>query len=297
MKIADFQIYPSLLIKYQELLDYRLVAEEPWNKDADGDYKLTPDEMYLKIEAELIDSINRCPHTPSEAADKGTAFNEIVDCIHEKRTSAVDGLTIQSVRDADGNVTNIHAEINEFAFDFDPLICRKTALFFKGSLTQFLCDAVMHTKFGDVRLYGYIDEWKGDKIYDIKTTSRYTLGKYEHGWQRHVYPWCVIEMGLADTITSFVYYIVEWAYQAQGAPISAKGEYIEEYVYNHRESGEKIREILESFIDWLLHRTEDGFITSKKIFGEENPEGYVGTPVDIERLENYLFPKSEIKFN
>lgn len=297
MRIADFQIYPSLLIKYQDLLDYRLVAEEPWNKDSEGNYKLTPEEMYVKIEAELIDSINRCPKTPSEAADKGTAFNEIVDCIHEGRKSAVEGLDIVSERGADNKPVAIRAAINGFDFIFDPGICRETAAFFKGSLTQFFCDAVMHTKFGDVRLYGYIDEWLGDKIYDIKTTSRYSLGKYEHGWQRHVYPWCVIEMGLTDRVTSFVYYVVEWAYQAQGAPISAKNVFVEEYDYNHRESGLKIRGMVESFIDWLTCRDNDGFITSRKVFGGENPEGYEGVPVDVKKLEEYLFPKTEIKFN
>lgn len=296
MKTADYQIYPSLLIKYQELLDYRLVAEESWNKDAEGGYKLTPEEMYVKIESELIDSVNRCPKTPSAAADKGTAFNEIVDCIHEKRKPGIAGLDISTVRNATGKTVSIHAAINGFTFHFAPAVCKKTAAFFDGSLTQFLCDAVMPTKYGDVRLYGYIDEWKGDRIYDIKTTSRYKLGKYEHGWQRHVYPWCVIEMGLTDKVTSFVYYIVEWANKGRGSLVDSNAVYIEEYDYNHRESGGKIRDILESFIDWLEHRKADGFLTSQRIFGGADPEGYEGVPVDTARLDDYLFPKTTINF-
>ena len=44
--------------------------------------------------------------------------------------------------------------------------------------------AVIPTRYGDVELYGYIDELVRDTVYDIKTTSKYDFGKYEHGWQR-----------------------------------------------------------------------------------------------------------------
>ena len=52
----EFKIYPSLLDKFQEFLDYEQAAEEPWNKVSEtakekgqypdlevGDYILSPD--------------------------------------------------------------------------------------------------------------------------------------------------------------------------------------------------------------------------------------------------------------
>lgn len=35
--------------------------------------------------------------------------------------------------------------------------------------------AVIPTRYGDVELYGYIDELVRDTVYDIKTTSKYDL--------------------------------------------------------------------------------------------------------------------------
>lgn len=296
---VDYRIYPSLLIAYQNLLDYEQVAEEDWNKvseaahnrgeylDRDiGDYKLTPDEMYLKLEADLIDSINRIDGQYGEAAEKGTAFNEIVDCLIENRKSSREDCKIYSTTNISG-IKVIRAEINGFTFDFDINLCKNVAGYFDGSVTQFFAEATMQTTYGNVLLYGYIDEWVGNKMYDIKTTSRYDWGKFEHGWQRHVYPWCVIEAGMTTEIESFSYYVVEWAYQREGDAISAKGIYHETYTYSHEESGRKIREMLESFIEWLESRRE--FIQDKRIFGGHNPEGWHGQPVDVKKLEETIF--------
>lgn len=298
----EYCIYPSLLQGFQNLLDYEQVAEEDWNKVSEsaqsrgefldreiGDYKLTPDEMYLKLEADLIDSINRIDGAFGEAADKGTAFNEIVDCLIEKRKSSRDDCKIYSEKKDNGD-TVIRAEIHDFSFEFDPKLCKEVASCFPGSLTQYCAKADMNTRYGTVHLYGFIDEWVGDKIIDIKTTSRYDFGKFEKGWQRHVYPWCVIENGDATEIESFTYFVVEWAYQRQGEPIKAKNIYEETYTYNHEDSGRKIKEMCESFIEWLESRRE--FIQDKKIFGGENPKDWHGTPVDIQKLEKIIFKET-----
>ncbi len=284
-----YRIYPSLLDKFQELLDYEKVAEEDWNKDSDGEYKLTPDEMYSKIESELIDSINRCPRVPNEAADKGTAFNEIVDCLIENRKSNREDCKIYSTKNEYG-VKVIRAEINGFTFDYDVRLCKETAEFFAGSLTQFFAESVMSTSYGDVEIYGFIDEWPNNLMFDIKTTGRYTFGKYEQKWQRHAYPWCVINSGLATEIESFTYFVIEWAYQRAGEPLTAKSVTQETYTYDHQDSGIKLRDHIERFIDWLESRRE--FIQDKKIFGGENPKGFVGTHIDMEKLNQVQLQKS-----
>lgn len=294
-----YRIYPSLLDKYQDLLDYETIAEEDWNKVSEtalergefkgcdaGDYKLTPDEMYLKLEAELIDTINRCPRKPNEAADKGTAFNEIVDCLIEGRGSSREDCKIYSCYNKGGlnAIKIIRAEINGFVFDYDVKLCKETAKAFDGSVTQYLTSAVMETAFGSVEIYGFIDEWVGNRMVDIKTTGKYSFGKYEKKWQRHAYPWCAIESGDAEEIESFTYWVLEWAYQRQGDPLKAKSITEETYTYDHQNTSLLLRQHVESLIGWLEYRKE--FIQDKRIFGGENPEGWHGTPVDPALLEH-----------
>lgn len=298
----NYRIYPSLLIAFQKLLDYEQVAEEDWNKVSEaahnrgeyldkevGDYKLDPDEMYLKLECDLLDSINRIDGEYGEAADKGTAFNEIVDALIERRKSNREDCKIYSAIDEAG-IKVIRADIHDYSFDFDIALCKQAANFFKGSVTQYLAQASINTAYGTVLLYGYIDEWVGNKMYDIKTTSNYSWGKFEKGWQRYVYPYCVIEAGDTTEVDSFTYWVVEWAKNNESNIITAKGIYKEEYTYNHQEATEKIREMCECFIEWLNARKE--FIQDKRIFGGKNPPNWHGQPTDIETLKQFLFTNS-----
>ncbi len=281
--MIKYNIYPSLLIKYQELLDYEYLYNEYWGNSDDPKYNL--EEFYLIQEANLINSINRVPFE-NEAASCGTAFNEIVDCLIENRKSSREDCIIKSKKDNNGN-TVIEARIHDFVFDFDLQLCRETADYFTGSIPQYLAKTVMSTDYGNVLLYGFADEWVSSQMFDIKTTGKYSWGKFEKGWQRHVYPWCAIESGDATEIESFTYYVIEWAYQRKGEPLKAKGVYLETYTYNHEESGVMIREILESFIGWLLSRRI--FIQDQRIFGGKNPEGWHSRPVDIKELEKAIF--------
>lgn len=284
-----YRIYPSLLDKFQDLLDYEKVAEEDWNKVSEsaiergeypgceiGDYKLSPDEMYDKIEIELINSINRCPKAANEAADKGTAFNEIVDCLIENRKSEKDDCRIYSTTNSGGRRI-IRSEINGFTFDFDLDLCKRVANDFKGSLPQFFVSGIINTRYGDVEIYGFMDEWKGNEITDLKTTGTYSFGKFERKWQRHAYPWCAIESGLTTEVAFFTYYVIEWAYQRRGDPLTAKTITQETYNYDHPTSGMLLRQHTESFIEWLDAHRE--YITDQRIFGGTNPEGYEGIPI------------------
>lgn len=278
LRQPDYRIYPSLLDKFQDLLDYEIVAEQPWNKSGD-DYKLTPDEMYYQIESELIDMINRVDGEPIEAADRGTAFNEIVDCLIEKRPCEREDMKIHSTRLTDTQRV-IVAEINSFTFVYDAEFCKRVAALFPHSLTQYLCEATMQTSRGAVLLYGYIDEWVGRRLFDIKTTGYYQFGKFERKWQRHLYPWCVVESGMATEIESFEYTVVVFPKNQ----FVLSGEiYPEVYTYNHKQSGMLLRNHVEAFIDWLESRRR--FITNPRIFGGILPEGYVGIPVDINLLK------------
>lgn len=292
--MPNYRIFPSLLDKFQSLIDYEQEAEQPWNivsenahnngKHLDkevGDYILSPDEMYYKIEAELIDTINRVDGVPIEAADKGTCFNEIVDCLIENRKSSRSDIEIHSEK-LDDNTTAIIAEMNGFRFVYDAKFCREVANYFKGAITQHLCNASILTKYGDVQIYGYIDEWLPNRICDIKTTSYYSFGKFESKWQRYAYPYCVIASGEATQVDEFEYTIYVW----NKAPLLTATQYKEVYTYRHQQATEKLRAIIEHFLWWL--NSHKHFITDKKIFGGVNPDGYIGTPINVEQLKSKI---------
>lgn len=285
MSTPKYRIYPSVLDKFQKFLDSDLVAEEFWNKDSEGDYKLSPEEMSVQLEQELLDCINRVPHEPSEAADKGTAFNEVIDCIIEHHPCEREDMEIFSsnsfrVLDVYGNpndsetcdvehhdecMPNIHVKFNGWDFHYDSFLCKDVAQYFKGCIPQYTCSAILPTIYGDVELYGHVDYINTNKIHDLKTTKNYTFGNYEKYWQRHLYPYCLIESGDMEEVTEFEFTIVKWR-ELKNKPIS--GDIFKEvYTYSHVASTKALRCICEAFIEWLeanRHR-----ITDKKIFGGE----------------------------
>lgn len=265
MSNIRYKIYPSLLDKFQSYLDADQAAEEFWNLDSEGDYKETADEMSDRLEKELLDAVNRVPHEPIEAADKGTCFNEIIDCLVAGRKCEYEGMDVQSGEVAGNRV--ITAKLNGFTFHYDVEMCKEVARNFWGAISQHRCEAVLPTKYGDVELYGYADEIVADVVYDIKTTSRYDFGKYGKGWQRHVYPWCLVKSGEMTDVSAFAYDVVVWSGGSARNPILNGKFYRETYDFHYEQSEVAIRQIVERFIEWLeAHREQ---ITDKKIFAEE----------------------------
>ena len=70
--------------------------------------------------------------------------------------------------------------------------------------------AILPTIYGDVELYGHVDYINTNKIHDLKTTKNYTFGNYEKYWQRHLYPYCLIESGEMEEVTEFEFTVVKW---------------------------------------------------------------------------------------
>lgn len=319
--MSRYSIYPSLLDKFQDLLHYDMVAEQPWNKVSEsalakglypgkevGDYILSPDEMAEKIEVELINSINRCPKQPMEAADAGTCFNEVVDCLIKRKNTERTDMTIRTLRRDDGTPFAIEAKMNGFTFYYNVSLCRDLAAYFHDAISQYLVQAGLDTRYGEVTLYGYIDEWIGNRIYDIKTTSMYDFGKFADKTQKLVYPFCAVESGMVDSITEFEYTIVKWKknnkdviyttrlcsdgvdnmndYEVQQPvyiDVWSADCFREVYTYNHEDARRMLQLLCERFIEWLEYRKK--YITDKKIFGGENPDGYVGK--EIEKIIGY----------
>ena len=268
----DYAIYPTLLDSWWKFQNQRLEEffyqdeQGGWHlnyNEADGTYHYSQEEMDALLEQELIDKINRVSQEPSEAASKGTIFNEIVDCIIEHRACHHEGWTVESVADENGNKTAIHGALDGFNFYFDAAFCKQVAAYFADALPQYYIEAVLPVRYGNVLLYGWIDELCKDVVKDIKTTKRYEFGQYQHYWQRHVYPYCLIEHGDCKTIKGFEFTVIKWAGRAN----KLAGEMFKEYyTYDHCESSSLLRQECERFIEWLEQNRNK--ITNLKIFNE-----------------------------
>ena len=97
MSQPKYRIYPSLLDKFEDYLRADEEAESFFNVDRDtGEYKRSPDEIEAELKRSLIDAINRVPFS-SEAADKGTAFNALIDSMIHLSTCPMIQLSICSM--------------------------------------------------------------------------------------------------------------------------------------------------------------------------------------------------------
>lgn len=263
-----YRITPTLLNKWTELVN----ADRDWETyyGSADEPSLSSEDYYKKKEQELIEAINRVPFT-SEAASKGTALNELVDCIVDKRKPRED-MVVERVYEQDGcentNVVALRAELDGFSFIFDVNLVRQLASYFKGAICQHRCEAVMDTSFGPVILYGDADYILRDVVYDLKTTSKYSAyGKFEEGWQKDLYPWALIESGEMEGITGFEYTVVPLSGGTATSPLITGEIKSEWYDYSHGMATRRLRQALEAFLPWVEeHRS---LITHKRIFNQE----------------------------
>lgn len=250
-RFVSYNIYPTLLDKFQSYLDSEVAWENFYGSSLDPE--ITFDEYENKCLKELIDSINRVPFD-SEAADRGTCFNEVVDMIilGLKESKKIDVFS-----DIERNV--IFARLKERPereFSYPIPLCKEFATYYKGAIPQYYVSAILPTIYGIVNLYGYIDELMPTSVHDIKTTQTYKVGKYSKNWQHHVYPYCLVESG--NKIDYFEYNVALLQKNIQ--------TYTERYNYNHEESKRKLTAQCEWFIEFLNANKEK--ITDLKIFNK-----------------------------
>lgn len=249
-----YRIYATLLDAFGQLER----ADALWEKyyGFSEEPPCTPEEFREKLERELVDKVNRVPFE-SEAADRGTAFNEVVDALIENRKPRL--MNIERTTSL-----QYRAEFNGRTFLFPIQLCVDMASIYKGAITQHRVSGVMDTMYGDVELYGVIDELMPLTVHDIKTTGSYSVGKFKHNNQHLIYPWALRKMGV--DIPTFHYDVVEMGKPRRDGTYTVE-RYQETYVYEHSRDEKVLRERVEDFIIWLeMHRAE---ITDKKIFGGE----------------------------
>ena len=198
---------------------------------------------------DFIDRLNRKPFH-SEAAMKGTAFNELIDLLITQKASIRDFPT-----DKKGNLLFPYEENGDKKeYPFKPDIVRIFVSKLVGSVPQKFTEAVLPTRRGNVMLYGYVDEILKNKVIDIKTTGRYTFPKYLKAWQSKVYPYCLKKQGVF--VDTFEYLVTDF-----------RNVYVEEYPYKPEKDIVELQRFSEQLIDFI--ETHKHLITSPKLFNAE----------------------------
>ena len=117
-------------------------------------------------------------------------------------------------------------------------------------------EAVLSTRYGDVLLYGYIDELMPTCVHDIKTTGKYSVGKFLHHWQHIVYPYALQQEG--NDIFDFEYNIAVMA--KYGEPKT----YTEAYSFVPDRDIPRLQAHCEGLMEFIELKRD--LITDKKIF-------------------------------
>lgn len=261
----SYLFYATLLDGYQNYLSSSEIYQKFWGFSDEPE--LTEEEFEQKQLQSLIDRINRVPFD-SEAADQGTAFNEVIDCIILKKKSEI--MEVESIREtisADSNgkpivekILAFKAVYNEREFIFPAELCFEFSMYYHGAVPQVRTEAILPTKYGNVLLYGYIDELMPTSVHDIKTTKSYTAGDFKNHWQHIVYPYCLNQNG--NSVFDFEYNIAVINRLKSGAVnYTTHTEY---YAFNPETDTQRLTKHVEGLIEFL--EANKHLITDKKIF-------------------------------
>lgn len=311
---ADYAFSPSLLDAFQRMVDTK--AEDFFYQDETGAWHLnwneteetlhySEEEVDALLKQEFLDKVNKVPTPPSEAASKGTAFNEIIDCLVKKCKPTNPDIVIKTVLDGndlfearpkpapiviDGKelmdyvatdefrqacfdqfakigVPFIYASLDGFEFFFDKNFCLEAAEYFKDSICQYYTKGMLETSKGVVELHGYIDYLRMMKVFDCKTTKRYTFGDFQKKWQRFTYPYTLIESGMMNEVSSFEFTVYLLKGGTKTAPLISGTQYKEVYTYDHEQATMMLTQQCERLIEFL--EANKSLITNMKIFGED----------------------------
>lgn len=187
---------------------------------------------------ELIDKINRVEKPKSLAMEKGIVFEDLVYCIKnpDDRKYSLNDLFRLGLDRCFGLAETINKKLGEE--------------YYKQEYIQ----TVIKRPEGNIKLYGYLDaRCIQPRLVDIKTTAKYSKGKFKNNWQHRTY--LEIEDRNKTGFNQFTYLATDF-----------KNIYEEHYEYDVIESFALYDKISE-FIGFLEENRE--LITDRKIFGGE----------------------------
>lgn len=160
--------------------------------DAFAWYQVSESE---NAEQELLDKINRVPITDEKALERVNRGKELNDL--------VDGILRGEIELTDETVS-----FNYGGFEFRATVIRELVQYLSGAVIQHRTSTIIIANGVAVEVYGVADYIKQNKCIDLKTTSGYDLGKYKDSMQRHLYPVCLYNEGIA--IDEFEFLITDF---------------------------------------------------------------------------------------
>lgn len=309
----NYCLSPSLLDAFQRMVDTKVeeffYQDETgawhlnWN-DAEETFHYSEEEVDALLKQEFIDKVNKVPTPPSEAASKGTAFNEIVDCLVKKCKPSNPSIVIKTIRSGEDlfdarpkpapllvngqemmdavatqelkkkcfeefakiGVPFIYSALDGFEFFFDKDFCIEAAEYFKNCICQYYTKGLLETSKGIVELHGYIDYLRQDRLFDAKTTKQYAFGNYQKKWQRYTYPFTLIESGMMNEVNSFEFTIYLLKGGSIRTPLITGTQYKEVYTYDHEQARKMLTQQCERVIEFLEENIS--LISNKKVFGQ-----------------------------
>lgn len=254
---------PSLLNAFSNYLSCEKVWEKYYGFSEEP--KISLEDFEKQTFDDFINTINKVETEPSEAADRGTCFNEVVDLlVHNIKPTQCE---VQECKQDDGKIYGYNATMNGFEFFYPiELVNIFVAYYEPNKMAQYHASAILTTKYGNVKLHGYIDEMNPLSVHDIKTTTSYEPFKYENTWQHKVYPYCLRKNG--SKVDTFVYDVCFWPSKKDGKVDTKTFEiHHEKYVYDDERCESELVGICEDLIDFL--EENKSLITNEKVFGKE----------------------------
>lgn len=214
-------------------------------------------EYYKNSESEdafqsLLNSINKVEFS-SEPADKGTAFNELIDKALADPIQ-MDNCIKNGQKEIEYHYTNRVGLA--YKFNFKTELVKSLFDYFQGAVSQLYVESTINVNGVDVLLYGYLDYNIMDCCHDLKTTSNYTFPKYLVGFQKHIYPICLNAKGIE--CNRFEYTVTDFS-----------NIYTEVYEYNAEKSLKSVQVQAQEIIDFIENPNIRPLITNTKIFGGE----------------------------
>lgn len=243
-----FNFYPSLLDKFQHYLDSAEIYQQYYGFSEDA--KISEQEFDKKLFDDLINGINRVKFE-SDAANLGTAFNIAADYL-------ILGQKSDEIKDLKISEGIISFFFKNEKYGFNLSLFDKLRTTYHNAAAQIFVERQLATTKGIVNLYGYADYLTPYAWHDLKTTSRYKAGKFYKSWQRVVYPYCGLQMGI--NISEFQFDVVVWNSKS-GAEL-----FTEYYRYLPERDIPRLREHCERLIDFIDQNEQ--LITDLKIFNK-----------------------------
>lgn len=209
-------------------------------------YKLFLATDFMTLD-DIIDRINRVKRPMPPAADKGTAYNDLIDMLISGRQPETRQVATAKFM---GTVYRVKGELTEY--EFDKKIADRIAHELRGSEFQVFTKGDINTPFGDVELYGYVDYVNRDTVTDLKTGKSYTFPKYMNNSQHFTYLYTLRQQGIK--VDRAIYLMTDF-----------RGIYIEDYYWN-KDAETKLRGDVCDFLDFV-DRYRDRII-DKKVLGQ-----------------------------